>query len=75
MARCDLGERSAVALGNALANTSPLEDLDLSWNRLGLKGARALAAGIRESMEVCMHLFWLSIMVCKEMQQYDKQVC
>eukprot|EP00983_Pelagomonas_calceolata_P092629 1157689-Pelagomonas_calceolata.AAC.10 len=47
--RCGLGERSAAALGKALSNTCALEHLDLSWNRLGLRGARALADGIKES--------------------------
>jgi len=52
VSRCGLGERGAAALGKALSNTSPLEELDLSWNMLGLGGARALAAGIKASTEV-----------------------
>ena len=34
--RCCLGERSAGALGTALTSTCCLEQLDLSWNNLGV---------------------------------------
>ena len=36
--RCCLGERSAGALGTALTSTCCLEQLDLSWNNLGVRG-------------------------------------
>ena len=36
--RCCLGERSAGALGAALAVTNSLQLLDLSWNNLGVRG-------------------------------------
>lgn len=50
--KCGLGERSAAALGQALMNCSSLEEIDISWNRLGLGGAQALAAGVQLSSQV-----------------------
>ena len=43
LVRCCLGERSAGALGAALASTCCLEQLDLSWNNLGVRGVLGTA--------------------------------
>lgn len=54
MSRCNLGKRSAAALGRVLSKDGPLKEIDLSWNRLGNSGAKALAEGVQLSPKVCV---------------------
>jgi Ran GTPase-activating protein (RanGAP) involved in mRNA processing and transport len=44
-----LGERGAVAIGNALKDNASLLFLDVSSNRIGEEGTKAIAEGIKEN--------------------------
>ncbi|GAX81074.1 hypothetical protein CEUSTIGMA_g8509.t1 [Chlamydomonas eustigma] len=62
LSRCSLGERSAIAMGDALMSTSCLEILDMSWNSFGVRGAKYFAAGVK--LASCLHelnLAWTGI--------------
>ena len=42
-----LGEQAGVVLGPAISDNSSLKSLDLSWNAIRQKGAKAIADGIK----------------------------
>ncbi len=42
-----LAEQAGVVLGPAIAENSSLKSLDLSWNSIRRKGAKAIADGIK----------------------------
>ena len=49
------GEQAGILLGPAISENSSLKHLDLSWNGIRRKGAKAVAEGIKVEFGIMIH--------------------